>query len=104
MTDHNYASCDDPICQRCEDYSSGYRDGKSKALFEVSTTHHPAGCGCDPCQAVAERLRRRADLREFDPYSSSGDEPERDRGALPSGLEAELALLLGIELSDGGLL
>ena len=97
MVDHNYTSCNDPLCLICEGYSSGYVDGKSKALFEVSTrtADHAAGCGCDPCLAVADRLRRRADLQ---------DESERDRNALPAGLEAELALLLGIELSDGGLL
>ena len=32
-------------------HSAGYRDGRSSALFEVSTrtSGHPAGCGCDPC-------------------------------------------------------
>ena len=48
MTHHNYAGCQDPLCLRCEDYLAGYVAGRSKALFEVSTTHHPAGCGCDP--------------------------------------------------------
>ena len=107
MTHHNYAGCQDPLCLRCEDYLAGYVAGRSKALFEVSTrtTHHADGCGCDPCQAVSGRLRRRADLqKELDPDVTSGDELERDRSALPAGLEAELALLLGIELSDGGLL
>ena len=61
LTDHNYAGCEDPLCQRCDDNSAGYIYGKSKALFEVSmqATDHPVGCSCDPCQAVAERLRRR---------------------------------------------
>ena len=61
MTAHNYVGCQDPVCQRCDDYADSYVDGKSKALFEVSTqtTDHASGCGCDPCQAVAERLRRR---------------------------------------------
>ena len=107
MTYHNYAGCEEPLCLRCEDYSAGYVAGSSKALFEVSTrtTHHEAGCGCDPCQAVSGRLRRRADLQEeLDPDRTSGDESERDRGVFPPGLEAELALLLGIEMSDGGLL
>ena len=37
MTYHNYAACEDPVCQRCDDYLAGYVDGKSRALFEVST-------------------------------------------------------------------
>ena len=43
-----------PLCQRCGDYSAGYVDGQSKALFEVSTqtTDHAVGRGCDPCLAV----------------------------------------------------
>ena len=103
MNDHNYTNCDDPVCGRCEGYSAGYVDGKSKALFEVSTqtADHPAGCGCDPCQAVTERLRRRADLQGT---AHIGGETERGGNALPDGLRAELALILGIELSDGDLL
>ena len=107
MTDHNYASCDDPLCLTCEGYSAGYVDGKSKALFEASTqtAGHAAGCGCDPCLAVKERLRRRAELQEArDREVPMGHDPECDRGELPAGLQVELALLLGIELSDGGLL
>ena len=101
MTDHDYAGCQEPLCRRCEDYSAGYQDGESKALFGISTqtTHHAAGCGCDPCQAVAERLRRRVDLRK-----RPNPESERDASALPAGLSTELALLLGIEPSDGDLL
>ena len=30
MTDHNYAGCQEPLCQRCDDYSAGYVDGKSQ--------------------------------------------------------------------------
>ena len=61
MTDHDYAGCRDQFCLRCEDHPAGYRDGKSKSLFEVSsrTVDHPRGCGCEPCQAAAERRRRR---------------------------------------------
>ena len=53
VTDHNYASCKELLCQQCQDYEAGYVDGKYKALFEVSTqtTDHPPGCGCDTCQA-----------------------------------------------------
>ena len=43
--------------------SAGYVDGKSKALFGVSTRtidQCREACGCDPCQAVAERLRTSA--------------------------------------------
>ena len=75
MTDHNYAACQDPFCRRCDDYAAGYVDGKSKELFEVSTqtTDHAAGCGCDPCLAVKERLRRRATLQErLDPGRALG--------------------------------
>ena len=107
MSDHNYASCDDPLCLVCEGYSAGYVDGKSKALFEVSTqtADHAAGCGCNPCLAVKEWLRRRAALQgELDPDESTTHNYEDDRGGLPAGLRAELALLLGIELTDGDLL
>ena len=107
MTDHNFASCDDPLCPRCDSYSVGYVDGKSKALFEVSaqTADHADGCGCNPCLAVKERLRRRAALQEeLDPGESTTHDHEHEHGGLPAGLRAELALLLGIELTDGGLL
>ncbi len=94
MIDHNYAGCEEPLCEMCESYSAGYVDGKSKALFEASTqtADHAAGCGCNPCQAVAERLSR----RRRDPG------PQNDSAV--GGLDAELALLLGIELADGELL
>ena len=107
MTDHNYASCDDPLCLTCEGYSAGYVDGKSKALFEVSTqtADHAAGCGCNPCLSVNERLRRRTALQgQRDPDVPPAHDLGCDRGELPAGLQAELALLLGIEMSDGGLL
>ena len=107
MVYHNYTSCNDPLCLICEGYSSGYVDGKSKALFEVSTrtADHAAGCGCDPCLAVKERHRRRADLQEsVDLGEPPVGDSRRDRGVLPSSLQAELALILGIELSDGDLL
>ena len=102
MKDHSCASCDDPLCGRCEGYSAGYVDGKSKALFEVSpqTSGHPAGCGCDPCQAVAERLRRREDS----PREGHDRESGHDRGSLTAGLQTEIALILGIDLLDEGLL
>ena len=107
MSDHNYASCDDPLCLVCEGYSAGYVDGKAKSLFEVSaqTADHAAGCECNPCLAVKERLRRRAALQEeLDQGEPTTHDSEHDRGGLPAGLRAELALLLGIELSDGDLL
>ena len=107
MSEHNYASCQEALCPRCEGYSAGYVDGKSKALFEVSTQtpDHSVGCGCNPCLAVKERLRRRAALQgRLDPDVPPAQDPECDRGGLPAGLQTELALLLGIELSDGGLL
>ena len=107
MTDHNYASCDDPLCPVCEGYSAGYVDGNTKSLFEVSaqTSDHAADCGCNPCVSVKERLRRRAALQEeLDPVEITTHDSEHARGGLPAGLQAELALLLGIELTDGGLL
>ena len=105
MTDHNYAGCEDPLCRRCGDNSAGYVDGKSKALFEVSTgtIDHPRGCGCDPCQSVAERLRRRVGAEAW----LSMDEivePDRERrngNGMPVGLEAGLGFLPGIELAEG---
>ncbi len=101
MSEHNYASCDDPLCPMCEGYSAG--DGKSKAPFEVSTqtAKHPAGCECDTCLAVRKRLERRA---ARDPDVSPTQKPEHDRGGLPAGLQAELVLILGIDLTDGDLL
>ena len=54
---------------------------------------------------VKERLRRCAALQgKFDPVVPPVQNPEHDRGGLPAGLQTELALLLGIELSDGDLL
>ena len=107
MTDHNYANCDDPLCLVCEGYWDGYVDGKSKALFEVSTQKagHAAGCGCGPCLVVKNRLRR---SHRAGGATRSGRTLApgiwASRGALPASLKAELALLLGIELSDGDLL
>ena len=105
MTDHNYAGCEDPLCQRCEDYSAGYVDGNSKALFEVSTRtiDHSRGCGCDPCQSVAERLRRRGGAEA---WLSTDEivEPDRERrngNGMPAGLEAGLGFLPGLELAEG---
>ena len=58
---YNHAGCEDPLCQRCEDYPAGYVDGKSKALFEVSmqTTDHAANCwaGCDRMRDLGRSLR-----------------------------------------------
>ena len=105
MTDHNYAGCEDPLRRRCEDSSAGYRDGRSKALFGVSTRtiDHPRGCGCDPCQSVAERLRRRGDAEAWFSMDEIV-EPDRERrngNGMPAVLEAELGFLLGIELAEG---
>ena len=106
MSDHNYTSCEEPMCQRCEDHSAGYRCGRSGALFEDSTrtADHPPGCGCDPCQAVAERLRRRGSAGAW-PHldEASISEPDRDRPERGGGLDIGLALLLGIELGEGEL-
>ena len=106
MSDHNHAGCQEPMCRRREDHSAGYRDGKSGALFEDSTrtTDHPPGCGCDPCRAVTERLRRRGGVGEW-PHldEASMSEPDRDRPELGGGLDIGLALLPGIELGEGEL-
>ena len=105
MTDHNYAGCEDPLCQRCGDYSAGYGYGNSKALFGVSTRtiDHSRGCGCDPCQSVAERLRRRGGAEAWFSMDEIV-EPDRDRrdgNGMAAGLEAGLGFLLGIELAEG---
>ena len=106
MSDHNYTSCQEPMCQRCEDHSAGYRDGRSKALFEVSTrtTDHPPGCGCDPCRAVAERLWCRGGAGAW-PHLDEASmlEPDPDRPERGGGLGVGLGLLLGIELGEGEL-
>ena len=106
MSDHNYTGCQEPLCRRCEDHSAGYRYGKSKALFEVSTrtTDHPPGCGCDPCRAVRERPRRRGGFGEW-PHldEASMSEPDPDRPERGGGLDVGLALVLGIELGEGDL-
>lgn len=100
MTDYNRVSCDDPLCER---YSTGDVDGKSKAPFEVSTqtTYHLAGCRWAPRLEVAERLRHRAEQQGT---ADTGKYTERGGNARREGFRAELALILGIELSDGVLL
>ena len=106
MSDHNYASCQEPMRQRCGDHSVGYRYGKSGALFEVSTrtTVHPPGCGCDPCWAVTERLQRRGGAGAWPHLDEvSMSEHDRDRPERGGGLDVGLALLLGIEPGEGEL-
>ena len=106
MTDRDHAGCGGPPCPRCEDYSAGYRAGKPRALFEVSTRtiDHPRGCGCDLCPAVAERLRRCPGPELWShPNETSVQEPCRgrsDRNGLPGGLDIGLGFLLGIELAE----
>ena len=97
MSEHNHAGC--------EDYSAGYRDGRSSAMFEVSsrTIDYPRGCGCDPCQAVAERLRRRGGAEAWLSTDEIG-EPDRERWdgtGMPAGLESGLGFLPGFELAEG---
>lgn len=104
MTDHNYAGCQEPQCAGCEDYAAGYRDGKYKGLFDVSgsTADHPAGCDCAPYLALKDPLRRRAEQQvDVAPGVPLAQGSEHDRRGLPAGQHTELALLLGIELSDG---
>ena len=106
MSDHNYTSCQEPMCRRCEDHTAGYRYGRSGALFEDSprTTDHLQPGGCDPCRAVAERLRRRGGAGAW-PHldEASMSEPDPDRPERGGGLDVGLALLLGIELGEGEL-
>ena len=40
VSDHNYTSCQEPMCQRCEDHSAGYRDGKSKCAVRGLDPDH----------------------------------------------------------------
>lgn len=35
MWEHNYATCENPICNACEHYAIGYTRGKEKAVFEM---------------------------------------------------------------------
>ena len=57
--DHEYAGCQDELCQRCEGYGDGYTDGKSKAFFEVATVEgHWTTCGCNPCGPTRARVAR----------------------------------------------
>ena len=94
-----------PLCRRCGDYPAGYVDGKSKALFEVSTqtADHAAGRGCDPCPVVRERLR----LRGGAGAGVSADEivePDRERrdgNGMPAVLESGPGFLPGFELAEG---
>ena len=62
----------------------------SRSRHRRATTPR-AGCGSGPCEAVVERLRR------------LGLPGSRSDSAV-GGLDDELALLLGIELADGGVL
>ena len=84
--------------------ADGYVDGKSKALFEVSTRtiDHPRGCGCDPCQAVAERLRRRGGAEAWLSMDEivEQDRDRRNGNGMPAVLESGLGFLLGIELAE----
>ena len=107
MTDHNHVGCRDTTCHLCDACSVNYLCGKSQTRLDASV--HPTdlapSCNCDSCRAVAGQLRYQTDQQEGS-YRDSlpACESERERSALPAGLQAELALILGIELSDGGLL
>ena len=37
MADYSYCSCPEPMCRSCNDHTTGHRDGKGRALSEVST-------------------------------------------------------------------
>ena len=84
-------------------------DGKSKALFGVSnrvrcsTVDHPRGCGCDPCQSVAERLRRRGGAEAWFSMDEivEPDRERRDGSGMPAVLEVGLGFQLGFELAEG---
>ena len=98
MSEHNHAGC--------EDYSASYRDGRSSALFVVSTRtiDRPRGCGCDAFQVVAERLRRRGGAGAWLSTDEIGepDRERRDGNGMPAGLESGLGFLPGIDLAEGG--
>ena len=52
---HEPAVCNDPLCQRCESYQSGYSHGKAKAHAEVrqwESGAHSESCGCEPCKTA----------------------------------------------------
>ena len=51
---HDYASCADAACQRCDDYGDGYSRGKEACNSELRAwSPHAPGCGCGPCLTVA---------------------------------------------------
>ena len=107
MSDHNYMLA---ARSRCANAAMITRPATAtagpSALLEGSTrtSDHPPGCGCDPCPAEAERLRRRGGAVAW-PHldEASMSEHDRDRPERGGGLDVGLALLLGIELGEGEL-
>ena len=102
MTDHNYAGCEDPLCQGCDDYSAGYVDGRCSGSRPERLTIREAA-DVTRCQAVVERLRRRGGAEAW--FSMGAIvEPDRERrngNGMPAVLEAGLGFLPGIELAEG---
>ena len=51
-TEHDFQTCDLPICERCSDASTGYEAGRRKAYFDLShhlEAGHGVGCACRNC-------------------------------------------------------
>ena len=68
---HSPATCEVELCQRCDDYGTGYARGKANAHVELLSwmvDDHAPSCGCQPCRtgwgivarAVADLMRMTA--------------------------------------------
>ena len=92
VTDHSYAGCEVPCASVATTMRPATLTGSprrcSRSRHGRSTIRPDAD---DPCQAVVERLRRQG---------ASGSRSD----STVCGLDAELALPLGIELADGEVL
>ena len=106
VSDHNHVGCQEPMCQRCEAHSAGYRVRQVQVRCSRSrpgplTIRQAAGV----IHAGRRRmLRRRGGAGEW-PHLDEAliSEHDRDRPERGVGLDVGLALLLGIELGEGEL-
>ena len=58
---HDYATCQDLSCVRCDAYGDGYSAGKETAYFEVRNWHpkeHAPSCGCNACMAARSVIEK----------------------------------------------
>ena len=58
---HDYTTCQDALCVRCESYGDGYTAGKGSAHLEVRewrAKQHADDCGCEPCITVFSVLKK----------------------------------------------